>query len=224
MSPSARCAAGLAAVLLLLADPAPAGPRQDVTVVDVLERTSGHRLAEADVVYPLAVLESAGWERARVERAIAEVEGIFGQCGITVSAGSVYRLAAPEAFRELDESMQARLLAELPPTRPIALLVDRTADGDTAYSYRMSAPVASRGTAWVTRNSQPACLAPSLAHELGHILLDSPRHSGDRRNLMSHTCTVSNVAGSRPGTELTDSQCGKLRARWFPPGAALPQE
>lgn len=213
MWPDTGYAAGLAALVLALLQPAAAEPARDVAVVEVREGTGSYRLEEADIVYPLAVLDSAGWDAGQVKRAIREVEGIFGQCGIIVAAGSVYRLEVPREFRELDESMQARLLAELPPTRPIALLVDRTAGRDIAYSYLMSAPTKSRGTAWVTRNSHPACLGPLLAHELGHILLDSERHSGDRDNLMFHTCSVSNVAGSRPGTGLTDAQCKVLRAR-----------
>lgn len=213
MWPDARYAAGLAVLALTLLQPAAAGPASDVAVVEVRDDTGGHRLEEADVVYPLAVLDSAGWDAREVESTIREVERIFAQCGIAVIAGSVHRLEAPRAFRTLDESMQARLLAELPPTRPMALLVDRTADRDIAYSYLMSAPVESRGTAWVTRDSRPACHGPLLAHELGHILLDSERHSDDRDNLMFHTCSVSNVADFRPGTGLTETQCEALRAR-----------
>lgn len=213
MWPRSLHAAGLAALVLALLQPAAAGPASDVAVVEVRQAAGGHRLGETDVAYPLAVLESAGWDAGQVERVIREAEAIFAQCGITVTAGSVHRLEVPHGFRELDESMQGRLLAELPPTRPMALLVERTADRDSAYSYLMSAPNESRGTAWVTRNGHPACLGPHLAHELGHILLDSERHSGDRDNLMFHTCSVSNVAGSRPGTRLTESQCEKLRAR-----------
>lgn len=207
-----RYAAGAALVLALL-QPAAAGPVRDVAVVEVREGTSGYRLEQADVAYPLVVLESAGWNTGQVERAIREIEDIFAQCGIIVAAGSVHRVEAPREFRELDESLQARLLAELPPTRPMALLVDRTADRDVAYSYLMSAPTGSRGTAWVTRNGHPACLGPQLAHELGHILLDSERHSADRDNLMFHTCSVSNIAGARPGTDLTEAQCETIRAR-----------
>jgi hypothetical protein len=207
------CAFSLAVCALVTLQQAVADVGDDVTVMEVIEPTSGHRLKEADVVYPLAVLRTAGWEPARVEQAIQQVEDIFDQCGITVTAGSVYWLEAPVEFRELDESMQSRLLSELPSTRPVAVLVDRTADRDVAYSYLRSAPLASRGTAWITRHSHPRCLGTLLAHELAHILLDSDRHSGDRGNLMFHTCTISNIAGSGPGTDLTDSQCNSIRTR-----------
>lgn len=165
------------------------------------------------MVYPLAVLEGAGWEWPQIELAVRQVEEIFGQCGVTVTAETVYMVSAPEDFLELDEPMQARLLAAIPETRPAALLVGRTTDQDTAYSYLASAPVASRATGWVTRAARPACLGVLLAHELGHILLDTARHSTDPDNLMSHTCTISNVRGSAAGARLSAAQCRKLRER-----------
>lgn len=207
------CRLALAVCALFLLSQGAADAGSDVAVVEVRERTSDQRLEEADVVYPLAVLGAAGWEPAHVEQAVRQVEDIYGQCGVTVTAGAVYWLEAPEDFRELDEAGQSRLLAELPASRPLAVLVDQTGDRDVAYSYLMSAPTEHRGTAWVTRNSHPTCLGPLLAHELGHILLDSADHSRDRGNLMAHTCTVSNVEGSRPGTRLTGAQCEQLRAR-----------
>lgn len=202
---------GLAVNALVMSQQTVAGPERDVAVVEVVERTTGDRFEKGDVIYPLAVLDGAGWEWAHLERAIQEVEAIFAQCGVVVTAGTVYRLEVPDDFRELDESEQARLLAALPTSRPVVLLVDRTTDHDVAYSYLKSAPVASRGTAWVTRNSEPACLAALLAHELGHILLNTARHSDDPDNLMSHTCTSFNVAEWRIGTGLSAAQCKQLR-------------
>lgn len=206
-----RAAAALALALSALLPVVVASDR-DVAVFAVREPPGSDISREADVVYPLAVLASADWPPAAIERAVGEVERIFAQCGTTVTAGPRYRLQAPADYRELDEPMQARLLERLPAARPIVLLVDRTVDGDVAYSYLPSAPVASRGSAWITRHSDPACLGPLLAHELGHILLDSERHSDDRDNLMFHSCTVANVAGTHPGTNLTEAQCARLRA------------
>lgn len=209
---SAGYGVGLVACALSMF-PAAAAPVQGIEVIEVVERTSGTRdRMEGVITYPLAVLNAAGWEKVRVERAIHEVEAIFAQCGILVTAGSVYWLETSSQFLDLHESMQGRLLSRLPSMRPIALLVDQTADNDVAYSYLNSAPVASRGTAWVTRNSHPACLGILLAHELGHVLLNTTRHSDDGDNLMSHTCTVSNVAEFRPDASLAESQCEKLRA------------
>lgn len=201
------------ALLAVFMLPATAGPDYGTEDVEVIELTTrpGQR-DDAAITYPLAVLDSAGWGRDRILRAVHEVEDIFGQCGVVVTAEPVYRLKAPSRYRKLDPFMQARILSRLPSTRPIALLVDQTTDRDVAYSYLDSAPTASRGSAWVTRNGHPACTGVLLAHELGHILLNSARHSDDPDNLMSHTCTVSNVAGFRPVARLSGSQCDQLRA------------
>ncbi|MDZ7839924.1 MAG: hypothetical protein U5R46_03755 [Gammaproteobacteria bacterium] len=179
----------------------------------VIEHAPARELEKADVVYPLAVLEGAGWEWPGIERAVRQVEEIFGQCGVAVTVGHIYLLSAPDDFLELDESMQSRLLDRLPESRPAALLVGRTTDQDTAYSYLVSAPVPSRGTAWVTRASRPVCLGVLLAHELGHILLNTARHNRDPENLMSYTCTISNIQRSAIGARLSASQCRQLRER-----------
>lgn len=202
-----------AALLVLCVVPAlPALAMDRVEVAEVVEH-GRERDEDHTIRYTLAVLNGTGWKKRDVDGAVRRVEAVFAGCGVTVLPRAVYWLDAPASFAELDEPMQTRLLATLPSTRPIALLVDRTTDRDVAYSYLPSAPVATRGTAWVTRNSHPACLAPLLAHELGHVLLDTPRHSNDPDNLMSPICTVSNLAGDRPGTRLNESQCAILRDR-----------
>lgn len=215
MSSARRVSAciGAAGGLLLAWQAGTAHGHDGVAISNVRPGPASERIARADVAYPVAVLDSANWRSSEVKRALEEVEAIFGQCGVTVVGGPVYRIEAPAAFTELDDERQYRLLAPLPATRPLAVLVDRTVARDVAYAYRLSAPVASRGTAWITRSGHPACLGRSLAHELGHILLDSARHSPDRDNLMFHSCTASNVAGSRPGTRLSERQCEQLRDR-----------
>lgn len=217
-------AAGLIACVLLMPLRTTAEPDSDVAVLEVIERPLVQEPEKADVLYPLAVLDGAGWESPQIERAVSQVEQIFGQCDVTVTVAAVYLLTAPDEFMELEEPMQARLLDMLPETRPVALLVDRTTDQDTAYSYLVSAPVASRGTAWVTRASRPECLGVLLAHELGHVLLDTARHSTDPDNLMSHTCTVSNIQGSAIRARFSPSQCTQLRGRTIPGVVQSPED
>lgn len=178
---------------------------------DMPERRSGAEQADA-LTYQVAIMEGAGWQRETVDRAIAQVEAIYAQCDVRVAAADVCWRQMPGTLKTLDESEQADLLAKLPRERPLAVFVDRTTTGDTAYAYRMSAPVASRGTAWITRKSHLSCLGVLLAHELGHILLDTANHSADPKNLMAYTCTHSNIAGSTSNTRLSESQCRRLRA------------
>lgn len=188
-----------------------AGKQQEVRVREVVQWEAAPSWENNTIVYDLAIVQEAGWRKQTVAQAVDQVEAIFEQCGVRVAAESVHWLEIPVDLHALEESAQQSLLAVLPQRRPMALFVNRTTEGDSAYSYLASAPVATRGTAWLTRNSHPACVGALLAHELGHILLDTARHSSNPGNLMSHTCTVSNVAGFRPGTNLTRSQCDTLR-------------
>jgi len=187
----------------------PAGGAAEVDITDTTTRPVTE--TEADFRYRVAVLEHSGWRPETVGRAINEARAIFGQCRIVVDAETVYWLSAPDDFQELDEAEQARLLSAVRVKRPVAVFVNQTPAGDVAYSYLESAPVASRGTAWITRNSDEACAGRLLAHELGHILLDTDRHSSDPDNLMAHTCVHSNVSGFHTNTELNREQCERLR-------------
>jgi len=188
----------------------PAGGAE-VDIRDMQERAGPQPDRDSAIVYTLVVLQGAGWDSDQVTRAVRQVEAIFDQCGVSVVAAPVYRLSVPEEYQRLSEAMQPRLLSALPRNRPAVLLVNHTRAGDTAYAYLESSPVASRGTAWITRASHPACLGTLLAHELGHILLRSGAHHSAPGNLMSHTCSYSNVAGFRAGTSLARAQCARLR-------------
>lgn len=181
-----------------------------VEVVEVLPRHVGDG-GGSTVRYEVAVLEEAGWRLDEIERAIQASESIYAQCGVTLHAVAIHRLRAPPAYQLLEEEDQARLLSGLAAGRPLVLFVNRTAAGDTAYSYRRSAPVAERGTAWITRTAAPSCVGVLLAHELGHILLDTARHSRQADNLMSYTCTHNNLAGAAPAARLSKAQCRRLQ-------------
>ncbi|MBS1270068.1 MAG: hypothetical protein MAG794_01021 [Gammaproteobacteria bacterium] len=210
---SRRAAATRLGLLVLAALVSPvttSGP--GIEVVEVTQHGGPERGATG-VTYPVAVLLGAGWKREQIERAIGDTEAIYARCGVVVTAGAIYWLQAPDDFQVLDEAEQTGLLTKLEPERPAAVFVNQTTDGDIAYSYLESAPIAGRGTAWITRNSDPTCIGALLAHELGHIMLDAARHSSQPGNLMAHTCTHSNIAGATPNTALSEAQCRRLRAR-----------
>lgn len=197
----------LAAAGLLLAVGLQGG---EVAITASYDRVEpAHR--DEGVHYAAAITAGSGWRREAVENAIEQARTIFDQCRVTVDARVVYWLEASPALGEIDEANQDRVLSILGKERPLAVFTGQTTAGDVAYSYLRSAPVASRATAWVTRRGAGKCAGVLLAHELGHILLDTPRHHADDRNLMSHTCTRSNVSGSTPGVGLDDEQCAALR-------------
>lgn len=181
--------------------------------VEILKLDRRPPAEAAGVGYQVVVLAGAGWRDSDIEEAVGEASAVFASCDVAVHATAVYWVKAPAGYQELDEREQAGLLAPLGGRRPVALFVNRTTERDIAYSYLNTAPVASRGTAWITRDSAPSCVGPLLAHELGHILLNSGRHVDDQRNLMSYNCVTMNITGFRLNTELTEGQCKRLQAR-----------
>ncbi len=201
--------------LLAAAPPAP-GSEERIEIVETTPRGEPGNL-QGDFVYPVAVLTGAGWERDQIEQAIRKAEAIYAQCGVMVTAGTVYWMKTPDEFHALDEIEQAELLSRLPPERPLAVFVDRTTDDDIAYSYLKSAPVASQGTAWITRRGHDSCVGSLLAHELGHILLNTAQHSSERHNIMAYSCTHSNIVRSQTNTRLSEAQCRQLRAGLMSP-------
>lgn len=211
MRHSIHCLGALALCSVLWAQPTTANPDRDEVVVRVVEHANEERIEDANVAYRVAILAGVGWEGTDMERIVREIEDIFGQCRVTASARDIHWLEVGEQFHVLDASLESRLLDALPPDRPVILLVDRTTHQDLAYAYLPSAQRDKRGTAWITRAVPAACMAPLIAHELAHILLDSADHSDDPRNLMHHSCSVSNIAGASAGTGLTESQCERIR-------------
>jgi len=195
----------------LLGNPAAAGAADSAIRVVETSRYGATAAPPAAVVYPVAVLRGSGWEEDLIQRAIGEAEAIFKQCDVVVTAGTVYWLEAPDRYHTLAESDQAALLQALAPRRPAALFINRTAARDTAYSYLHDAPVPSRGTAWLTRRVADSCAGALLAHELGHILLHSPRHSTQPGNLMAAACRHSNIKGAAVNDRLSGAQCERLR-------------
>lgn len=201
----------LAVCLLFWGQSALASPDDEITIVKTFDGASAAHVDGADVVYRVAMLAGVGWRGTDIAKITRDVEEIFDQCRITVAAGEMHWLETGAEFHILDEALESRLLGMLPPDRPIVLLVDRTTNQDLAYAYVRTAPPERRDTAWITQTVPDACLAPLMAHELGHILLDSTDHSDDPGNLMHHSCTVSNISGARAGTLLTEAQCERIR-------------
>ena len=161
--------------------------------------------------YLVAVLSGSGWKREEIENAIKQARMIFDQCRVVVDVRAIYWLKTAVEFDRLQETHQAEILSVLPHYRPVIGFIKDSRDNDVAYSYLQSAPVPSRGTAWITRAGDPGCVGTIVAHELGHILLDTARHSAGGGNLMSYTCVHSNIARFPAGNNLDEAQCDRLR-------------
>ena len=182
----------------------------DIKITEIIERNTDSNNANT-LYYNVAVLNTAGWQQSDVERAIDETKMIYAQCDIRLHARSIRWIDTPGAYLNLAESKQADIIRQLPASRPLVVFIQQTDDGYNAYSYLFSAPLTSRGSAWLTRKSNRACTGTLLAHELGHILLNSEKHADNTDNLMAYTCTHSNIQGTKPNTALTPQQCAKLQ-------------
>lgn len=180
----------------------------NITKIIALEADSNnHRV----VYYDIAVLNNAGWQQIDIERAITKSKAIYAQCNVHLEAQSIRWLDTPQIYLNLNESNQADIIEQLPASRPLVVFIQQTTDGDNAYSYLLSAPLSSQGSAWITRKSSDECTGVLMAHELGHILLDTDSHAADIDNLMAYSCTHSNIQGAKPNTDLTPEQCAKLQ-------------
>ncbi len=172
-----------------------------------------HAKAEEYVVY---VFNNVGWDKTEVNKATEETKVIFQQeCGVTVQPSAVRYLNIPNEYAALDEEEQLGLINQLeksPEDISVFFIADST-DAFQAYSYLPDTPDNNRNTIWLTRNVDRRCLARTLAHEIGHLLLNQGNHRSENSNLMHSTCVASNYARAANGISLDDGQCDVLVKR-----------
>lgn len=158
----------------------------------------------------LFAFAGSSWTQRRIAAAVRGAAAILAQCGVALEAATLYRLegGAPE-MRDLDTPRSRALARELDPARPAVFFVRDTRNspqfeaeafghGNTATRPELA------GTVWITAGIRD--LPVSLAHELGHVLMDSGEHSEAPRNLMR--------ADSAPeNTLLTRAQCARMVER-----------
>jgi len=165
--------------------------------------------AKADE-YAVYVFNDVGWDRAQVDQATEEAKSIYqNACGVNVQPSTVRYLNIPNEYISLDEEEQLGLINQLkkgPEKISVFFIADST-DAFQAYAYLPETPDDSRNTIWLTRNIDGRCLARTLAHELGHLLLNEANHRSEKSNLMHSTCVASNYARAASGTSLDSKQC-----------------
>jgi len=93
--------------------------------------------------------------------------------------------------------------------------VSGTAEEDVAFAHLPSLNSPSASTIWITERVNERCLAWIAAHEIGHVLLDSGKHSNGTVNVMSNGCTVSNWSNSIKTPGWTTEQCSALHQSPF---------
>jgi|GEM_PF-5752373 len=159
-----------------------------------------------------ALLDGSGWTVATVRSALAAARTLLRtRCAIDIEVPRLVVVEAPPAYWRLAASSEARLYARLRAWRPQLLFVHATVDNDVAYSYLADSPVPQAGSAWFTRNVAGPCAGQLIAHEIGHLALNSAAHDPDPDNFMHPGCRASNIEGRSP-PRIEAHQCTRLAA------------
>jgi len=191
----------------------PAAPIERVRVLDLpLESAPPAAPVAARATLTAALLDGSGWTVATVRAALAAARTLLRErCAIDIEVPRLVVVEAAPAYRRLAATSEARLYARLRAWRPRLLFVHATVDNDVAYSYLVGSPVPQAGSAWFTRNVVGPCAGQLIAHEIGHLALNSAAHDPDPANFMHPGCRASNLEGRSP-PRIEARQCTRLAA------------
>ena len=148
-----------------------------------------------------------------VKTAMTKVTDIYQQCGLSLSIEVNSR--PEESTTDLSEGMlnfYGRQHASYPPT---VYVVESTLERDVAFSYLPSLNRDISGTAWITNRVSDACFAWVVAHEIGHIALDSSAHHPDKRNVMNRFCSGNSNFNRRTALPRWDEQQCAVLSDYF---------
>jgi len=125
-----------------------------------------------------------------LEQVIQGVNDIYQQCRISVLFETQNMELATTQI--IDRETRINLAEQYKDGKPSLFYVPRTAELDVAFAYLPSliSPLAS--SIWITERVSEGCLPWITAHEIGHVLLDSGKHSNGSVNVMSNGCTENN--------------------------------
>ena len=145
-----------------------------------------------------------------VKNAMIEVDDIYQQCGLPLS---IQVNSEPEEITDdLTEDKLYLLSQKHAPFPPTVYVIGSTQERDVAFSYLPSIKRDVSGTAWITDRVSDACFSWVVAHEIGHVALDSGVHHPDRRNVMHRFCSGNNNFNrSTSLPRWDDQQCSVLR-------------
>ncbi len=165
--------------------------------------------------FSVFIMDGSGWTLSDVAHTIREAASIYDkQCDFKISIRSIQQGTVALHLQNFNEVRQAKLLSMLKPERPTVFFIDNTQDRDIAYAYLENTASPSQGTIWITRRARKECRGSLLAHEIGHIALHFPSHQTDPGNLLSYSCTTSNIQNATLNIKLTAEQCRTLHQRY----------
>lgn len=148
---------------------------------------------------------------ASLDQILPGVNNIYQQCRIEVDFNIQARELSVDGT--IDETTRIALAEQYKGSSPTMFLVPMTAEVDVAFAYRPTHFTATASTIWITDRVRERCLPWIAAHELGHVLLNSGKHSNGSRNVMSNSCTINNWSNHTP--IWTNAQCEALHQSQF---------
>ena len=148
-----------------------------------------------------------------LDQVMQGVNNIYQQCGISVSYQS--QQVDLTAEQVIDRQTRTSLVGQYKDDLITLFFVPRTAEADVAYAYIPSRGTPLASSIWITERVQEACLPWIAAHEIGHVLLDSGKHSNGSSYVMSNGCTVNNWSNSAASPKWKVEQCLTLRQSPF---------
>ena len=148
-----------------------------------------------------------------LDQVMQGVDSIYQQCGISVTYQS--QQVDSTAEQVIDRQTRTSLVGQYKNDLITLFFVPRTAEADVAYAYIPSRGTPLASSIWITERVQEACLPWIAAHEIGHVLLDSGKHSNGSSYVMSNGCTVNNWSNSAASPKWKVEQCLTLRQSPF---------
>jgi len=144
---------------------------------------------------------------------LSEVNSIYRQCRIEVLFDTKNTSLAEG--QSIDSEARSEFAQRYKEVQPTMFFVPGTAEADVAFAHLPSLDSPAASTIWITERVNEGCLGWIAAHEIGHVLLDSGKHSNGSVNVMSNGCRISNWSNSIKTPEWTTEQCIALHQSPF---------
>ena len=144
---------------------------------------------------------------------LSEVNNIYRQCRIEVLFDT--KITSLAEGRTIDSEARSKLAQRYKEVQPAMFFVPGTAEADVAFAHLPSLNSPAASTIWITDRVNEGCLGWIAAHEIGHVLLNSGKHSNGSVNVMSNGCTISNWSNSIKIPEWRTEQCIALHQSPF---------
>ncbi len=181
--------------------------RQGLGARELYKQHAPPRAASHELKLTLVYFSGSGWSRDAILKAVGEMAGILGQCGVRLAQAELMLADAPQQYQYFQTLVSRELARVLQPGKPTIYFVT-----DTRQQPAFDAEAIGRGNSrtrpeladsvWVTRATRDLGIA--LAHELVHVLGDSGGHVEEPGNLMREDTAPGN-------TRLSAAQCAQLR-------------